>query len=406
MGLGLSVRGTFVGDSAERARQVAAVVRTWAGGELVEMHLDDDETELTFTLHPAAEPIEIAFGPGRCSVSAQTSTVGPGYHAWVCEMLDAAGAPLGIQWLPPDEEEGTGDETGYFVDRDVEALEDEMLRWLRALAETLDDAGGQYAVSLPLDHQYEHDGFIATPVGTRDREWLRRVRQDPRSGIDIFPWWEQGRGAGYEIGRALCRMWTEVRFRPPTYEAEEDVIDDVLERLSRAYAIEPDRAYPFAAWSELLRYAGGPADLVRIVEGRAQNDRSAPIGYRRRPVRVSLGGWSIRIPGELSEEIDDEGAFSAWHEGRTVWLTRYRVQDDRMAFSNVVYEGTPIELPAATGAPRSRATERPYEEAGEQMHLLSVELVAPGRLASCTIVVPTRAVLPWALEIAASIRAH
>jgi hypothetical protein len=263
---------------------------------------------------------------------------------------------------------------------DVAALEDEMLGWLRAVAQTLDDPGRKYAVSLPMGHRYEHDGLIATPVGTRDGEWLRRVRDDPRSGSDVFPWWEQGRG-------------------------EDDVIDDVLERLARAYSLEPARDYPFVAWSELLRYRDGPAELVRIVEERAQNDRSGPVGYRRRPVRVSLGGWSIRIPGELSEEIDDEGVFSAWPQGRTVWLTRFRVPEERVGFSTVVYKGAPVELPASEGLPLARATERPYEEDGERMHMLSVELVARGKLATCTVIVPSRAELPWALAIASSIRA-
>ncbi len=53
------------------------------------------------------------------------------------------------------------------------------------------------------------------------------------------------------------------------------------------------------------------------------------IGYRRRPVRVDLtDGWSIEIPGEMTEEWDEEGLWTARDTGRAIFFKSYRLSKD------------------------------------------------------------------------------
>jgi hypothetical protein len=85
-------------------------------------------------LHPAAEELEVLVpDAARVIVTAKTSTVGPGYHPFVCDVVKHLGGDLGISWDPPDDDGGTGDETGFFHTGDYLAVENEMLRWLRSV---------------------------------------------------------------------------------------------------------------------------------------------------------------------------------------------------------------------------------------------------------------------------------
>src|SRR5262245_9487992 len=52
----------------------------------------DDKPTLFCRLHPAAEDLELSIvGPTEFTASANTSTVGPGYHVFVCDMLHRLG---------------------------------------------------------------------------------------------------------------------------------------------------------------------------------------------------------------------------------------------------------------------------------------------------------------------------
>lgn len=378
------------------------MVRTWAGDDLIDLdvHEGDEQAYLGVHLHPAAEPVELRIEQGRVEISAKTSTAGPGYHAWVCELLDALHA-AGITWIEDDEHD---DETGYFKERDFAALQQQMLLWLGSLAgvmrESAAEGNGGFQVSLAMDYTYEHDGAIATPLGPRDLEWLKRTEDDPRQRIDIFPWWDEGRGAGYELGRALSLIWTEVRFRVPLTADEKRTVADVLNRLSRAHALDPTRDYPWRAWAELLEHTGSLDAIAPAVIVRARDDRRAPLGYRRRSVRKSLGGFTIQIPGEFAEELSDND-WSMWCGDRTVWATSFRARDpERLALlEGDGPSGTPVTL-------RTELLSRAAWELSEQddAYKLVAELAGKGKLLLLTILFDRRDDLDWAIQTASSVR--
>jgi hypothetical protein len=124
MGVGFYLTGRYGSDHADPEAWLARV-QTWIEqhGELLEgvrLARDREDNPAVFaSLHPCAEDLEIIVPePGRVVASGKTSTVGPGYHTFACDLLQRLGVDLGVAWDEPDDESGTGDETGYFHGRD------------------------------------------------------------------------------------------------------------------------------------------------------------------------------------------------------------------------------------------------------------------------------------------------
>lgn len=351
--------------------------------------IDELRERLSELTHPAAEPIEVT---DDGIVSAATTPVGPGYHVALCEALDAAARDLAIRWDPP-EDDGGGDETGYFHDRDLPEVERHMLQWLRTVATWVleQDQPDRIQLAMPLGHSYLLDG-IHTPTGPRDLAWFRAVVEDPRRGVDFFPWWTRGKHAASLLGRARCQMWTEIRWRDPNTEDEEDAQYDVVTCLEDAWALDPSLDYPAREWCEL-------DDAPREIVARAQAAAGPRIGYRRHPVRVSLaGGWSVEIPGEFSEEWED-GTWSGWHDGRTVWFDGY----ERDGVADELVESAPAEgevLRRRDGDVVKKA----YLSRGDDGFVLATRNAVDGKLCISTIAFSSEDQRPWAIEAWASIR--
>ena len=321
MGVGLYLTGRCraTGDDPEAwLDRVQSWLEEHAGEPLESARLGqdgEDRPSVLVNLHPCAEDVEIAVPePGRVVVSAKTSTVGPGYHAFLCDLLHRLGEAMDIDWDAPEDESGTGDETGYFHTGDPRALEDEFLEWLRGVAKLITDGLEQdyqwMMISMAIGHHYHHHGPLVTPMGPRDVRWLEAVAEDSIRGIDLFPWWPAGIGAPFYLGRALARLWRDVRWRAPLTDDEGRLLMDVHLDLARAYRLDASLAYPWREWRELMEsieahfgyveMAGD--DLEAEVRRRAAEigpEASVPlIGYRRRPsgrVRPSrisgASGW-------------------------------------------------------------------------------------------------------------------
>lgn len=333
---------------------------------------------LFLRLHPAAEDlIFVGAGNGRLVVSARTDTAGPGYHVFVCDLLRRMGEDLEVQWAPRDEAEEVGDPTGYFHQPEGGGRRGEVeaaaLAWLssaarRLLEERRFDATRALPLSLRAGTEFElrtvagaSGAAVATPLGPRDAAWLQRVAEDPFEGVDVFPWWENGTGARVRLARALCRMWTDVRWRPPILDDERDAMRDVAAQLELAWRADPTLSFPWREWQEVLGYLGIGGTVAEEVRDRAAATGNGPsIGYRRGDVRIAVGGaWSIRVPGSFAERVEADGSFHGWDHRRDVRFQAIPVADDDPTPSLDRFAprkpGSPAALEHAGPRVRSRA---------------------------------------------------
>jgi hypothetical protein len=285
----------------------------------------DDAIEVS--LHPAARPLRLeATDAGQVSVSAMTVPVGPGYHTFVARLVERLGEEIEIDWAADGAAPGA-------PSPDRTAAERAHLGWLRAALIAVRDARRQGASGLHLatrpGERFTFDGAVATVLGPRDDAWLERALADPRVAADVWPWVADAIDSRYLLGRALTQLWLEVRWRPPIGPAETAMVDDVLATLRRAYPLEPDLAWPWPEWRELLGLRGQPDPAtLQLIEramprvagaGGAGGTGAGSIGYRRRPVTIVHEGWALEVPGSFTGTRTDE-EWSGGESGRTITL--------------------------------------------------------------------------------------
>ncbi|WP_163777117.1 hypothetical protein [Myxococcus vastator] len=280
---------------------------------------------LRLRLHPAAGEVALVATSGaHVSVSAETSAVGPGYHRFLCETLRALGDALGIAWAGERAAVKGGDPTGYFHTGDAGPVDVHMLASLQeAVGRVLrmrSHGESGFALSMRFGHTFEYPGALLTPLGPRDARWLVDVYEDPRRGIDVFPWWTPGIDARMRLNRARCRLWTDVVWRPPLLDDERHLLRDVARLLEQAWREDPSLPYPWREWQEVLGFLGVGGTLAEEVHRRAsQAPGGPPLGYRRGEVQVALpAGWEIRIPGSLAEAHLQDGTWVARDHRRSV----------------------------------------------------------------------------------------
>ncbi len=407
MALGLLLRGVSSLPDPDLIARVHAFARARFGGSFVARNVDDaGRPVLYLDLHPAAEHVAVAFEGAEIEIAANTSTVGPGYHAHVVDVVDTLATAFRVTWRPDAE----GDVTGYFDDRDFGHLQQEMLGWLGALTNAvLPLASGTVQLALPATHTFESPGHARTPLGPRERPWFERVAEAPAAGRDFFAWWERGETAEHYLGVALSLLWTTVRWRPAVSDREREVRDRVYGALARARDLDPNLRLPVAEWRELLTIDGRNREADALPTQVPSLPALPLIGYRRSPVRVSLpGGWSLRIPGNFAEDLDEKGTFCGWHGGRTVWFTSFRYEGAARSAEEMwgadPDEGEGEVFASGEGTFRSRARLRRVRGDDNDCWILRTDSALPPQIAICTISFTEDRDRAWALDTWRSLR--
>ncbi len=299
---------------APTADRLISDIETWLGAEYADVirasrrsEPEDGPIALHLDLHPAApEAVIGATDGGAMTLSAETSAVGPGYQTFVNRLGQRLAIDHAIEWTVADDAAPAATPAvSPFDDRPT--VERAHLAWLGAHLVGIRDARRQLPrgiqLGLPDGTRYSFDGAIATVLGPRDDAWLEKAAVDPRSAVGILPWWADATDARYLLNRALCLMWTAVRWRPPIDPAERTLLDEVVRLLSRAFPLDPALPYPWREWSELFELRGVDEPTAADVRERAATLGEEPplIGYRRRPVTITHEGWSLEVPGTFAE---------------------------------------------------------------------------------------------------------
>lgn len=410
MALGVQLRGTagsLAPSAAASLRRIEEFLRNRAGDALSGSWLDDPEGSpaLWMQLHPAAEPARFAFdGDGTLTAQARTSSVGPGFHIFVCDLLRELGEALAIEWTEIE------DDTTYFATRDDGMVYVEMQAWLRAVVERClamqQDRCHNLMIAMPSGHVFHAGEALVTPLGPRNQQWMQEVITGARSGSDFFAWWNDRRDATYYLRRALCLMWREVRWRAPLLDGERKLLREVTALLERGYALDPEHAWPAREWREIAGYLGADAPALPAPA------EAPPIGYRRGAVAVSLaGGWHLEIPGSFAEAWRSDELWHAFDSGRDVWFSAFRARPaadgseqsaEQVLRQQPVTPGEQFEF-EEPGYGR-RASFGLVEENGRSYWRLLGRTTTSGRFSLVTIAVASRDDLEWALGVWRSVR--
>lgn len=373
---------------------------------------------LEFVPHPAAEAVHIEATSGnRIALSAKTSTVGPHYHIFLCDLLHNMESELGLQWEASGRP-GDSDPTGYFFTRNSDNVMPIMLSWLKQLANQILQLVDQVGVtglhiSMPSETQFEFDGLIATPLGPRDRRWVEMTANNAYTGTDIFPWCSLRSAAEGPLNAALVLMWNEVRWRRPLNDSETQTLRRVADLLKKAYDADSSLSYPWREWDEVLGYLDATDDGLRgaVRNGAAAEDPTKPlVGYRRAKVtRVIDDSWKVEMPGCFFEALTDEGVplFDDGN-GRQILISvvglasQYRNNPDAFSLLRSLADEKLKKDPATqsrewhehTGKfSRSMANYGPIDD----VHTMSVMAVGPTSIAMLTINYPEHD-LEWAIQ--------
>jgi len=420
MGLGIETKARFARKGlfrmglrardilAEVERETAAFAESRGLSALT--HCRRQDGKLLAKLHPGEEPVHFEIREADLHVSARTSSCGPGYHAYICDLLDRLTQACDLVWHFDDE--AYLDETGYFHARDFEALQDESLRWLRGLAAAIVERIGAgasiHAVGMPaMDGHPILPDAVMTPLGPRSADWFRVLAATPIEqvhliGEDWFVWFERHASAPFWRKTGLALAWDAVPWHPPQDAEERASYEQALASFENARRLDKEIALPEAEIGEMRR-------MLAVTDDDEMPD-PAPvgIGYRRQPWRWALrGGWTAQMPGYFCRQENDDASIF-FHRDLTVYATALRTPRDAPydvgrhieGKGEIVHEIRHGDLSGLVAL-----AETPQEDRGEDddVFLLSAYVTAPAALLILTISFDDPAVRDLALAIARSL---
>ena len=271
----------------------------------------DDRFVAEVTFHPKAPPAKLVVNAdAELSVKAQTSTLGPGYHAMVLAKLEPVLDELDFVWAEPEPDPGPA-----------------MCKWLASVIDRSSGADDQVLIGLSDARTFICDAPVLTALGPRDEAWRAAVLADPLRAADAFPWWNAGRGYA-DLANALIAMWQDVPWREPLDDTEVELMERVDLELAAAKAAGITEL-PYPEWSEILGWLGRD-DKAALEVRKLAGDKPATIGYRRLDMEIALsGGWIVQVPAAFSGRWDEEdGRYVASDGERALEFTSLTAEEE------------------------------------------------------------------------------
>lgn len=325
MGIDLMLRGRLpktLGLFAQAAGPWFSRVEAWMAGKAGDLHLaaerGTDETGSTLRCMFALPCAEIDFTSprkGEVVASFRTSPQGPGYHAFVCDLLRSMETELGIQWSRREDE--CQDEGGYFLSGDWKRLKEHHDQWARSMASKIvnemnvpgapADRWKDVSICLPISPQFE-GGTIRTHLGPKDVDFFIPIAADSSHAESFHLWPNRERDTLFHKNLAQAILWQAVAWCPPANERQKVFMRRALEHLERAHEAEPQGDFPWREWEELLALTGQASRFGDLIGRRASAvaQDTPRMGYRRQAIRYPINpDVEVRVSGEL--EPDEEG---------------------------------------------------------------------------------------------------
>jgi len=327
MGLGISIKGRIRGSAGFSDIERFIVERS--SGLFKEfLSFEQDESSLQVFLHPGEEPVYFDQHENNAIIcSARTNSVGPGYHAYLVELIEDLGRDIGIDWHW-DLEEGEDyyqDETGYYANRDYAQLQIQMLQWLKNLCQYYHKDEGRIMVSLPAGFpRIKHNYFAISPIKMWSRDWFEKVSNSEletlhRLGEEFFIWWNKEPDARFFQRTGIALLNVDCPWHFAVDEKERKILSLIDQCFAQVKIMEPSLYLPIDDWMAVQNLL-------------SENDVDIPqtdYGYRKHTMTFDLpGDWLIDLPGTLYKGID--GNSLVYYDNRvTVRSVAYGISKDK-----------------------------------------------------------------------------
>lgn len=263
-----------------------------------------NENNLFATVHPCEETVNFELSGEALICSAKTNSVGPGYHAYLIELIEKLGNSLGIKWNwnLEEGEEYYQDETGYFEHRNYEQLQLEMLKWLNALCRNFDnEEGKQLMISLPTGSpRMKLDYFAVSPIQIWGKDWFNKVAhlepEDlPWAGMEFFIWWNKEPDSLFYKQTGIALLNVECPWHFPADDKEKKILSTIDKCFEQARKLDPFIELPDEDWT-----------AVRNFLSESETDiPQSEYGYRKHIMTFDLSdNWLIDLPGTMYRNED------------------------------------------------------------------------------------------------------
>lgn len=257
------------------------------------------EDSLSLSLHPGEERIVLHLAEGRFVGKARTNGAGPGFHAFLVELLDFVAHEFHLAWEVEDP-------SGYWQDRDRSALEMAHVDFLRRIVENILEGGeGEFwTLNFPTRRTVIDAPFaIITPTGPWELEQVEAVvaAKTPEEMSRFFPWWNEIDGR-YWFGVAQALRWMEVIWNSYDPPGQLEVRRACLSAFEKSKQLDPTLSLPIPEIRRIEHLVAGRS--VRPVE--AEGDFIG--GYRLYRHRWTIANrWDLELPGDFTEPSPSEG---------------------------------------------------------------------------------------------------
>jgi hypothetical protein len=263
MGLGINIKANL--NAAIHFSTIQECIANNTKG-LFKDFLSFSESENAFyvTLHPCEETVSFEYVNGNLICSAKTNSVGPGYHAYLVELLEKIGTELLItwKWNLEEGEEYFLDETDYYHHRDFKQLQLEMLKWLKAVAKSFTDEADneQCMFTMPLGYpRMKRNYFAVSPLGFWTRELFKKIADSEVdelewAGQDFFIWWNKEDDAQFYKKTGIALLNVECPWRYPADDKEKKLLSNIDNCFWMVTKLDMQVDLPFTDWATVKKF--------------------------------------------------------------------------------------------------------------------------------------------------------
>lgn len=360
---------------------------------------------LYLSFYPAEEDVAFFVNNDNYLIcSAKTSSAGPGYHAFLVNMLETIGLETNLEWIWHDEEKDFIDETDYFPKKDFSSLQAAMITHLHAISNHLveHDDLSNIALSLPMHLSIVHSHYAASPLGFWEKKFFEEVsRLQKEDGHllkyaeQFFPWWDEEIDAEFWKNLALVQMWLNVPWHPAVPGQTQSMHDLslALDCLLKAQKLDTQINIPEQEMQEIK----GLLSINDLGVDYPIPDQNK-IGYKRLPIRKPLtGGWSVITPGFFYKTTeDDHSTIIFYYDTKTVRGCSVSFEGAKSPIQDI--DNQDVIAKIDTDELKGKAIQKKVSDENGDYWILECEISSSNSVCILTICYEKEDELAWAIE--------